>query len=270
MAIITEPYYVADSNMPNSWWDFLGPNRVNDPTLASVVFHTDAFIGPVDHHNSIAILIESQAIHPHAYNAIQRYHTGYKKILTFDKETLKLPNSQLCYFGGGWVQTEDWKIYPKTADLCMTLSGKRFTDGHRMRHDVYEKVQGRLNAAHGYMNPIPNTLTGLKDWRFNICVENTRCDYYFSEKILDCFCTGTIPVYCGCPSIGELFDIQGILVFSTLEELEIQLSRCNEQTYDELRPHVEENLLRTKEYWSYERNIERALQESEVSTANAL
>lgn len=259
------PYFVADSNMPHSWWDFLGDNRVERPEHAHIVFHTDAFIGPTDHPNSVAILIESQAVHPHAYTSIQKYHQGYKAVLTFDVDTLKLPNAHMCFFGGGWVAKEDWRVYPKTQNLCMTLSAKRFTDGHQMRHQVYERVRGRLDGAHGFMNPIPNTLTGVRDFRFNVCVENTRKDFYFSEKILDCFSAGTVPLYWGCPSIGDFFDIEGILPFSNTDELEDQLRKCTPEYYEAIRPKIEENMRRTAEYWSYEDNIIKALRVSNVN-----
>lgn len=252
-------YYVADSNMPYDWWNFLGPNRVVNPDRADIVLHTDAFIGPVDHSNTVAILIESQAIHPHAYSAIQRYYDQYRSVLTFDRNTLELPNSQLCYFGGGWVAKEDWAMYPKTKNLSMTLSHKRYADGHIRRHECYEAIKDRLDGAHGFMNPIPNTLAGLKDFRFNICVENTRCDYYFSEKLLDCFSTGTIPVYCGCPSISLLFNTNGIMEFETVEDMLEWIPQCTEETYEKARPAIEDNMTRMATYWSYEVNIDRAL-----------
>ena len=32
--------------------------------------------------------------------------------------------------------------------------------------------------------------------------------------------TGTIPIYWGCPSIGNFFDTNGIITFNTVEELQ--------------------------------------------------
>ena len=34
---------------------------------------------------------------------------------------------------------------------------------------------------------------------------------YFTEKLLDCFATGTIPVYLGAPDIGKYFNKDGII-----------------------------------------------------------
>jgi hypothetical protein len=38
--------------------------------------------------------------------------------------------------------------------------------------------------------------------------------------LIDCFITGTIPIYWGCPSIGNFFDSGGIITFDSLEQLD--------------------------------------------------
>lgn len=43
----------------------------------------------------------------------------------------------------------------------------------------------------------------LGNYRFALCIENTRFPGYISEKLFDCFFTGTIPVYLGAPDIGD-------------------------------------------------------------------
>jgi hypothetical protein len=70
---------------------------------------------------------------------------------------------------------------------------------------------------------------------FSIVVENIKTDYYFTEKIIDCFRTGTIPIYWGCPSIGDFFDKNGIITFNTeLELLEIIKNLKSEDYYDRI------------------------------------
>ena len=41
-----------------------------------------------------------------------------------------------------------------------------------------------------------------------------KLKFYFTEKLLDCFATGTIPVYLGAPDIGKVFNIDGIITLS--------------------------------------------------------
>lgn len=62
---------------------------------------------------------------------------------------------------------------------------------------------------------------------FNISLENSKQVNYFSEKIIDCFLTFTIPMYIGCPNIGEYFDTRGIIFASNANDL---ISKCNSLT----------------------------------------
>ena len=54
---------------------------------------------------------------------------------------------------------------------------------------------------------------------FSIAIENASYETYFTEKLLDCFATGTIPVYYGAPDIGDYFNKDGIIDLS--EEFDV-------------------------------------------------
>jgi hypothetical protein len=60
---------------------------------------------------------------------------------------------------------------------------------------------------------------------FTLIVENDDYDYYFSEKIIEPFWAGTIPIYWGGShddtQIKKVFDINmdGIITFNTTDEL---------------------------------------------------
>lgn len=58
----------------------------------------------------------------------------------------------------------------------------------------------------GYRGPVRDKLSVLARYRFAICYENAA-NYpgYITEKILDCFRAGVIPVYLGAPNIGHWF-----------------------------------------------------------------
>jgi hypothetical protein len=51
---------------------------------------------------------------------------------------------------------------------------------------------------------------------FSVCIENITYDSYFTEKILDCFATGTIPVYKGTKKILDYYDGNGIIFLDDL------------------------------------------------------
>ena len=52
---------------------------------------------------------------------------------------------------------------------------------------------------------------GLEDYMFSVAIENGSYETYFTEKILDCFATGTVPIYLGAPDIGNYFNPEGII-----------------------------------------------------------
>ena len=49
----------------------------------------------------------------------------------------------------------------------------------------------------------------LADYMFSVAIENA--DNWFTEKLLDCFLTGTVPIYYGTPNIGKWFNTDGMI-----------------------------------------------------------
>ena len=95
------------------------------------------------------------------------------------------------------------KIHEKTKLASMIYSWKNWSPGHKIRHQVADLVQGLDLYGSGPNNPINFKEEGLKDYYFSITIENSKSKNYFTEKILDCFACGTIPIYWGCPNIGD-------------------------------------------------------------------
>ena len=89
---------------------------------------------------------------------------------------------------------------------------------------------------------------GLNDYYFSIAIENNYRNNAFSEKINDCFLTGTIPIYFGTPNIGNYFNSNGILSFSNLEELNKIMATISKERYMELIAAVKDNFIRAQKY----------------------
>jgi hypothetical protein len=91
------------------------------------------------------------------------------------------------------------------------------------------------------LNPIGNKLDALENYCFSIAMENVKENFYFSEKLIDCLLSETVPIYYGCPKIYELFDPRGFLGFDTLQELIDILENIDYKKYSEMLPFVKEN-----------------------------
>ena len=56
-----------------------------------------------------------------------------------------------------------------------------------------------------------NKLQVLKDYRFAICYENCALAGYITEKIIDCFVAGVIPIYHGAPDVSDHISAKAFL-----------------------------------------------------------
>ena len=83
---------------------------------------------------------------------------------------------------------------------------------------------------------------------FSIVIENEKSDYFFSEKLNDCFATGTIPIYWGCPSIKDFFDSKGIIEFDDIGNLSDILMSLSESQYLSKIENVNNNFNISKKF----------------------
>ena len=131
---------------------------------------------------------------------------------------------------GPWISEGDRKIYTKTKNLSMISSTKNFCSGHTKRLRTMSRLM-ELNCGFGlYGNAANNPIGGEldakleshRDYRFSIIIENEQIPGWHTEKILDCFLTGTVPIYWGDPSISDIFDVNGILQMDDFLDIDPQ------------------------------------------------
>jgi glycosyltransferase involved in cell wall biosynthesis len=208
---------------------------------------------------------------PHLFsqkNVYTSVFNNYKKfdyILTYDEKLLSLPNSIFRNGGGEVVLNKNihkqeyptladdslHRIYDKKLLVSFITSNKTFTEGHKFRVNCVNRIfKEKINIpvlGVGY-NEIKGKIEGLKDYAFSITIENGNFKNYFTEKILECFLTGTIPIYKGCPNIEYYFDINGIITFDTEDELIEILRKLSSNSYYEKLSSVKENFKIAKRY----------------------
>jgi len=125
--------------------------------------------------------------------------------------------------------------------------------GHALRNQAIENLLPRADVdCYGKgVKWIDSKLDGLAAYGFSIAMENHSRDYYFSEKIIDCFLANTVPVYWGCPGITRYFDVRGMLLFDTLPQLESILDSLTWEKYAQMLPFVQSNRQRAiSERWA--------------------
>jgi hypothetical protein len=198
---------------------------------------------------NIAWLVEGWDHIPHLYQFVVENANKFTEIWTHDKELIeKLPNATMLPFGGCWIDDFDWGIHPKSKNFSIIASGKRQHPGHKLRHQIIAGAQGHIDVFGGGYVPLDNKIDGLKDYRYHFCIENMNRDYWFTEKLIDCFVTGTIPIYWGCPSIDTFFNIDGMICFDELKHLPELLPSCTEELYESKLDAIKDNFERAQKY----------------------
>jgi len=195
-----------------------------------------------------AWLHESKSIIPNQYefakNNAKSLKDKYKIIFTHDDELIKLDPDLFKFVPacGYWI--EELNIYKKFKLLSFITSNKVMCEGHRYRLGWLEKLQGSCDVYGKGINEIDKKEEALNDYYFSIAIENGKYDTYFTEKILDCFATGTIPVYYGTEKIVDYFNRDGIIMLTD----DFDISQLSPQLYASKREAVLDNFERVKKY----------------------
>jgi hypothetical protein len=209
----------------------------------------------------IALLLEPPSVNNFAYDFISKNHHEFDYIIThqdtlssISKNVIILP--QWCT----WIYPEKQKIFEKHKNLSIIASDKKSTEGQVLRHDIVNYLQSKINidlyggltSGNSGYNPITDKSDGLSDYMFSIIVENSKYNYYFTEKIIDCLLTGTVPIYWGANKIDEFFDIRGFLIVDNIKDLDNIIPKLNKETYDEMLPFITNNFKIASEFLTLE------------------
>lgn len=136
----------------------------------------------------------------------------------------------------------DWmrvKSYPehyfnrKSKLISCVASSKTISLRHAQRALYLQYLKKNFPKCDLYgrdVNEIPHLIYGLKDYKYSIAVENSTEPNFFTEKILYCFHSLTVPFYDGCSNIGDFFPKDALIpidVNHPKESLEIIQDELN-------------------------------------------
>lgn len=142
------------------------------------------------------------------------------------------------------------KLYDKTKLVSMIVSNKNYCKEHEYRLQMVDKYSGKCDLFGRGFNEISDKTIGLKDYCFSFTMENATYSNMFTEKISDCFVTGTIPIYHGIKNIGDFFNIDGIIMLDEnfdINSLSFELYKSKEKAVKE-NFEIAKNLLAAEDY----------------------
>ena len=224
----------------------------------------------------VRIMVLEEPRKSNSYEFAKIYKSKYTHLLTFHEELLETnKKARLFHCTNSWVAG----YVPEQKKFCVStvVGGKRSIEmeGYAVRHDVWNVkmlitipidfyLSGNYKWSGGdYENEkvLGDTKTPLFDSMFHVSIENTSIKNYFSEKIIDCFQTKTVPIYYGCKNIGDFFNIDGIITVTGMEDI---IEACNSVTpelYYKMLPAMEDNYQRSMKWLDHDEQIKIAVEQ---------
>jgi FkbM family methyltransferase len=235
--------------LPTSRFDW---NRTIGDNEELIVF-VDSEIEKVDKYHSkhkVAWLIEPREVNPElAYRAIA-LSDKFDLVVTHDKMLISnIKNGRFSPMGGSWIDPDDWKIYEKKKRVSIIASKKTYASGHSLRHAAAELVPENDRFGGAYKQ-IAKKNEALTEYKFSVVIENCRQPGWFTEKLIDALTMGTVPIYWGCPDVGEFFDARGIITFENVEDLSKILQSDLDTFYDINKDVIESNFKKARRFAS--------------------
>lgn len=225
----------------------------------------------------VGIVGEPDAI-SHTRGLFIKNHKNFDIVLTHDEEILKAcPNARVYLFGGTWIPKKVYEsidVSIKKPKISSLTGSKEMTPAHTYRKFLYanqlriplpitwfRSAAGALLPAyqHNPVLPLESKVELFLDFQFALVIENSSQKYYFTEKLLDCLLTKTIPIYYGCTNVAEYFDTRGWIVLETTNVFELIHKASTLPKYEDFTDVIEHNYHEAMKYKDTEVNIQRSM-----------
>ena len=233
---------LIDSNFPHQEYltPYLRSKKIvwkRDNVRRKINVYTDNFIKkqiidiPNDGNYNVCVLLEPLTNPPWTdiYDYIRTDYEKFDLIIThnlFKLGDLIQERSDKFYYSTkcittSWIEEKQIGLHKKNKMISMPSSYKNFSEGHRIRHVIYEKykktdiIDFYGSGIEGYQGDFRECFI---DYKYSICCENTLQKGFNSEKFNDCLLTGTIPIYWGSEIIDTKINKTSIFSFSPSKE----------------------------------------------------
>lgn len=219
------------------------------------------FNKPFPNKRNINMLMEPPDGCGETYNFLKdlpQYKDKFDVILSHNLDLCNVVDKAKWYpWGTSLLDSEEqFVIYPKSKLVSGNYSNKKWWTGHKFRFEAFEELKNDsvyqfvdITGPFTYNDYIPKIDT-LRDYYFSVQIENQKVDDFFSDKIIDCFLTGTIPIYRGTNNIGKYFDTDGIISFDTIDQLKDILKEITPSYYKSREKAIISNFHEAKKYIS--------------------
>ncbi|MCG1036608.1 glycosyltransferase family 10 domain-containing protein [Polaribacter sargassicola] len=149
-------------------------------------------------------------------NEISKYRQYANKSVKYNYNQLDTKNGNILSHGAlPWHIGKDYDYlsHLKVEDLkkenkiVWVTSNQRSSKGHSNRMHFLDSIKN-LSFIELYgrgIKPIDDKWDVLSNSKYAIAYENYKSEYYWTEKIIDCYLSFTMPIYFGCNRIDNYF-----------------------------------------------------------------
>ncbi len=176
-------------------------------------------------------------------------------------------------YGTTWLKNPRTTNKEKSISFTMTSKNNAGADGYNLRWSFLENVLNRkvefalpfrffdssrfpvfthyennkewvsrLNEGKNSHQFIEDEKEPIFDSMFSIIIENQRHPNYLTEKLIDCVLSKSVPLYFGCPNLGDYFDTEGMIIIRDLEHLVEVVQTLTPEDYETRLPIMQKNL----------------------------
>lgn len=192
------------------------------------------------------------------------YQDCYDFIFTHNQNILdNCPKAILFPLWGDGTWLDNYVHNKKIFGVSTLVGFKRMLDGHELRHALWtnqhlikihrkfflsQHNEGLTDFGNNPVMKEKKNKNELFDNQYHIVIENTKKENWFTEKLIDCLLSKTIPIYWGCSNIEKWFNTEGFHIVENLNDI---INVCNSLTpemYNKKLAIIEENYLKALEF----------------------
>lgn len=145
----------------------------------------------------------------------------YCNPFNYSQKIVKIPNKKVCSLISSFIKESD-----RYAILeALESKNLKIDYGGKYKNNVGYRVKGEYHEE--------PTLNFQKDYRIVLAFENACLDDYITEKIINPFRAGTIPVYYGSPKISDYFNPERFIVIDK-NNIDDAVDEINRLLHDDL------------------------------------
>ena len=200
---------------------------------------------------NIAMLLEPRSMINDAYEFCYDHNEYFSYIFTHDSQILKLPQARMLNWGDVWCTTDS----EKTKNISIVSSWKDWCPLHKARLDLAKHFDypGSRVDCYGSFRGDKEHWDDVRDahehYKFAIVVENDIDEFWYTEKLLNCFSNKVVPIYVGASRISEIFNADGIIQVADWHNIPWIIDSLDvDAEYEKRKEAIEDNYLRVEPY----------------------